>query len=132
MEKALGTEFEFTSAAFPPYDDRVDAVQPGLYGRRLAEFLQRELEARGFRVRCLLAEDWGWVVELHNEAFPLWIGCASDMETPNAFRCFIEPSRSYVWRRWRRVPTAPAVAPVAEAVAAILADSVENLRRFCG
>ena len=43
----MKTHVEFQSDAFPPYDDREDETNPGRYGRRLAEFLVRGLQAKG-------------------------------------------------------------------------------------
>ena len=36
------------------------------------------------------------MVEIENQAFPLWVGCANYDGTENEFQCFIEPSKPFV------------------------------------
>lgn len=126
----MRTVFEFTSTAFPPYEDGQDAVQECLYGRRLAEHLAAALGARGYTVLLVTPEDWGWVVELDNKAFPLWIGCGSDMDVPNGFRCFIEPSSPTVRKWFRKTDTRSVVEPLADALEAILREQSDDVRRL--
>lgn len=46
----------------PGEDDEI--VNEGMYGKALAEYLQRELTERGYNVPFVCPEDWGWWVEL--------------------------------------------------------------------
>jgi hypothetical protein len=87
----MKTHVEFRSDQFPPYEGEEDKVNPGLYGKRLAEFLVRELKPKGFQPFDPIAEDWGWVIPIRNDGFRLWIGCGHYEEHPDAFLCFIEP-----------------------------------------
>lgn len=52
------THVEFRSDAFPPYDTESDEVNPGRFGKRLAEFLAQALERQGEGVGEIFAEDW--------------------------------------------------------------------------
>ena len=113
---------EFTSMAFPADPDEDEAVNPGRYGRKLAQFIAARLPAKGYEAIEPDAEDWGWRVEVRNAEFPLWIGCGNVDETPDTFICFVEPSRPI--RKWfRKVETESKVAPLAAALHAILAES---------
>jgi hypothetical protein len=42
---------------------------------RLAGFLCEKLALEGFRTEEPLAEDWGWLIDVANDGFNLWIGC---------------------------------------------------------
>ena len=92
----MKTHLEFTSAAFPAYPEEDKEINPGIFGKRLAEFLAEGLRKHGFKVLGIGAEDWGWMVEIENKEFPLWIGCASYEDGENGFQCFIEPSKPFV------------------------------------
>lgn len=118
----LRTQLQFRSPAFPPLPDEAEQINPGRHGRRLADYLAEALPARGFAVRTITAEDWGWMVELQHEAFPLWIGCGNiDGEgDDDDFLCFIEPARPTVWRWFRRIDTRATVARLADALEAAL------------
>lgn len=87
----MKTYVEFRTDIFPPYDGEENDVNPGRYGKRLADFLVNGLTEKGFRPHDPIAEDWGWVVPIENESFKLWIGCGNYDEYPDGFLCFIEP-----------------------------------------
>src|SRR5690606_24640503 len=62
------THVEFRSSAFPPYESEFDEINPGRYGKRLAEYLAAGLRREGEIVGEPGAEDWGWVVPVaHDE-----------------------------------------------------------------
>jgi hypothetical protein len=97
----MNTYVEFRSDRFPPYEEENERINPGVYGKRLAEFLVRNLPAKGFKPDQPIAEDWGWIVPIENAEFPLWIGCGHYEEYPDGFLCFIEPHKPFV-RKWFR------------------------------
>jgi hypothetical protein len=77
LPKAMKTHVEFRSDAFPPYDGEEDEINPGRYGKRLAEFLVRGLKDKGFEALDPVKEDWGCVVPIKNDAST----CGSDAGT---------------------------------------------------
>jgi hypothetical protein len=101
----VNTQFEFKSTAFPAYPGEEEEINPGRFGKRLAEFLQTALPSYGFEVTNIGNEDWGWMVELKNEAFPLWIGCGNVDGTDDEFLCFVEPSRPEIRRMFKKIRT---------------------------
>ncbi len=119
----MGTNLEFRSAAFPPFPGEEEQINPGRYGRRLAEFLSAELSTRGFEVDGVRAEDWGWRIDLRHNAFALWIGCGNSDEQEDGFLCFIQPSQPFV-RQWlKRIPTLDPVERLATALESIIRES---------
>lgn len=122
----MKTQVNFRSNMFPPYDDEEegDEVNPGLWGKRLAEYLQKHLPSHGIQVSSIFAEDWGWIVKLENDEFPLWIGCGHQEEADDTFMCCIEPSKPFI-RRWllKKIDTTATVNRVAEALKKIFESS---------
>lgn len=112
----MKTHVEFRSSAFPPYPGEEEQVNPGLYGKRLAEFLVPALKEAGFEPDEPDPEDWGWYITIKNKGFGLWVGCSHYQEWEDGFLCFIEPSKPIVWRWFRRVPTEAVVTKLAEAI----------------
>jgi hypothetical protein len=55
----MKTQLEFKSDKFPQYDGEEDQINPGLWGKRLAEYLAQKLKAEGFETTGIIAEDWG-------------------------------------------------------------------------
>ena len=119
----MRTHLEFVSDRFPPTEGEDDEINPGRYGKRLAEYIAAALKAHGFTVCAVDYEDWGVRIDIENAEFPLWIGCGNYEEFENGFLCFIEPSKPYV-RRWlKKIPTQHTVERVASALEAILKES---------
>ena len=118
----MKTHVEFRSDAFPPYEGEQNEINPGRYGKRLAEFLIRGLKEKGFEMRRLDAEDWGWSISIKNDGFRLWIGCGNYDEYPDGFLCFIEPHRPNI-RRFpflRQVDTTATVEALRHAIDQVL------------
>ena len=127
----MRTHVEFRSDAFPAEAGEAEAVNPGRWGKKLAVFLRGELDRAGLRGGEVGAEDWGWLVPIDNEAFPLWVCCGNYEEYQNGFLCFIEPSKSTVRRGlFRKVDTTARVSEVAQALDKILASraDIQGLR----
>ncbi len=112
----MNTHVEFRSSDFPPYAGEESEINPGCFGKRLAEFIQSALGSAGLEAERPAPEDWGWMISIRNDEFSLWVGCGNYAEYPDGFLCFIEPHQPYV-RRWlKRVPTAPKIEIVREAI----------------
>ena len=94
----MKTYVEFCSNEFPRYEDEDGFVNPDIFGKRLAEFLHRQLNNNGIKAEEPFAEDWGWVIPIPNERFRTWIGCGNYTEYPNGFLCFIEPHTPIIRR----------------------------------
>ena len=92
-------------------------------GEAPARLIADALPDHGFTVSATHAEDWGWRIQLVNDAFPLWIGCGHYEEYPDGLLCFIEPSRPFI-RRWlRKIDTRPRTEMLASVLEAILERS---------
>ncbi len=121
----MKTYVEFRSNAFPPYEDEEDRGNRRRFGKRLAEFLAAGLRVRGFRAKDLIAEDWGWIIPVENDSFPLWVGCGNYEEYPDGFLCFIEPHTPVIRRLFRKIDTQSRVESLQKALDTILAESAD-------
>jgi len=127
----MKTHVEFRSDAFPPYPGEEDEINPGVWGRRLAEFVHDGLKAQDFDVIEPAAEDWGWMVEIRNDAFRLWVGCGNLDGEPDGLLLFIEPSTPFVRKFFViKIPTETEVSKVRAALEKILSteDSITDVR----
>jgi len=66
------------------------------------------------------------MVELENEAFPLWIGCGHQDGENDEFLCFIEPSKPFVRKWFRKIDTTVQVSRAANALKKVL-ESVPDI-----
>ena len=117
----MRTHVEFRSGKFPPVPGEDVEVNPGLWGKRLAEYLRAELTARKVAVGEIYAEDWGWAVPIPHDAFPMWIGCGHYEEYPDGFLVFIEPSKPSIRRGFfKKIDTTADIERIAEVLDGIL------------
>ena len=45
----MKTQVEFRSSKFPPYEGEQEQINPGLWGKRLAEYFVRNYPKKGFK-----------------------------------------------------------------------------------
>lgn len=128
----MKTQVEFRSDAFPPYEDESDEINPGRFGKRVAEYLQAELNVKGFKTNGPFSEDWGWLVEVQNAGFRLWFGCGNVDGTTNEFLVFIEPQTPSVrpFPFLKKFDTIPRVKALQTAIDELLAShpDVRNIQ----
>ncbi len=126
----MKTHVEFRSDLFPAYPGEEEEINPGIWGKRLAEFLSAGLKRHGISAREPIAEDWGWMVPIENESFPLWLGCANYEERSDGFLCFVDPSKPFVRRFLKKIPTEPRVLEVTKALDSLLTSnaSIRDIR----
>ena len=121
----MKTQVEFRTTKFQPYPDEDEFVNPGRFGKKLAEYLHNQLPAHGIEVEDIYPEDWGWRVMVKNDQFPVWIGCGNYEEYEDGFLCFIEPSKPYVRKFIKKIDTTRIVQKVKKAMDNILTSDAE-------
>ncbi|MCB1275267.1 hypothetical protein [Prosthecobacter sp.] len=139
----MHTRVEFKSAAFPKYaDEDAETVNPGRWGKRLAEFVRDNLPKHGVGTTDILCEDWGWLVNTDHKDFPVWIGCGpldEVVDTENGpdiqpgqspdglieFAIFVTAEPGFFQRVFKRVDTAPAVQRTVDALKSLIESTPE-------
>jgi hypothetical protein len=117
----MKTHVEFRSAKFPSYPGEEEEVNPGLWGKRLAEYLYQKLREQGIETKEIFAEDWGWTVPIRHEAFSMWVGCSHYQEYPDGYLVFVEPSKPTIRKGlFKKIDTTSDVEKVAGAIDRIL------------
>ncbi|MFH2043869.1 MAG: hypothetical protein ABIK92_01840 [Pseudomonadota bacterium] len=109
----MKTYVEFKSDLFPAYSGEENDVNPHRWGKRLAEYIYNGLKGYAVPVEEIFSEDWGWVIPIKNDSFKLWIGCGNYDEYPDGFLCFIEPSKPFIRRFFKKIRTVEKVTEIA-------------------
>jgi hypothetical protein len=99
----MKTFVEFRSKKFPPYADEEELVNPGLGGKRLAEYLVQKLFQKGIETEDIIAEDWGWYVPVKNDGFRLAICCGHQNGDDDEFLCFTDPKTPVVKKLFKKI-----------------------------
>jgi hypothetical protein len=129
----MRTNVEFRSDKFPTYgnDEEGPNHESGVYGKRLAEYLKEKLTRKGFAVTWCDAEDWGWRIDVSHEGnYDLWIGSGHYQEYEIGFLCFIEPSKPFIRKWFKKIDVRESVKKIADALDEILNDDkdIQSIR----
>ena len=121
----MKTQVEFRSSKFPPYEGEEEQINPGLWGKRLAEYLVQKLSERGIETEKIIAEDWGWYIPIRNEGFRLAICCGHQHGEDDEFLCFTDPSTPVVKKFLKKIDATTQLSRLTEAMQQTLAADPE-------
>lgn len=116
----MRTQVEFRSEKFPPYDGEEEEINPGLWGRRLAEYLAKELAERGIETDGVIIEDWGCYLPVRNDGFRLALCCGHQDGDDDQFLVFTDPGRPKVRKWFRTIDATPQLTRLLDALRQIL------------
>lgn len=105
----------FESSAFPPVPGEDEQTNPGIFGRRLSEWLAEQLRGAGYEVKRLVAEDFGRLIEVAQPGCKLYVAAASTDDTATEW-CVFAFSEFGFLAKLRGAPSG------AEAVAKLMSD----------
>ena len=114
-------DYWFRSARFEIEPGEDKEINPGIYGKQLAEWLKARLEDRGYKVEPIIHEDWGRCLMCSRQPFLLWVGCANMTDlsaSPDApplkeqitWHCFATAEVLFWKKLFRKIETEPALA----------------------
>jgi len=119
------TQVEFRSAKFPPYEGEEERVNPGLWGKRLAEYLVQRLAEWGIKTGEMIAEDWGWYVPVENEGFRLALCCGHQDGDDDEFLVFTDPSTPIIKKLFKKIDATAELTRLTEVLQEILSSDAE-------
>jgi hypothetical protein len=121
----MKTHIEFRSSKFPPYEGEEEEINPGLWGKRLTEYLAAKLEEKGIETEEMSVEDWGCYLPVRNEGFRLALCCGHQNGDADQFLCFTDPSTPKVKKFFRSIDATPQLTRLLESVREILESDSE-------
>lgn len=122
----MKTFAEFRSTKFPPYDGEDEQVNPGLWGRRLAEYFVENLPSHGLSVGEPIAEDWGWYVPVQVNGTRLALCCGHQYGEDDTFICFTEPNQPVSRKLFRKVDVTAELTRLVGVVDAVLSSDSDT------
>ena len=121
-ERLMKTQVEFRSAKFPAYEGEEEQINPGLWGKRLAEYLVEKLAQKSIRTEGIIAEDWGYYIPVENEGFRLGVCCGHQNGDDDEFLCFTDPIVPVVRKWFRKIDATPQLTRLRDALEQILSS----------
>ncbi len=121
----MKTQVEFRSSKFPAYAGEEEEINPGLWGKRLAEYLVQKLAEQGIKTEGIIGEDWGYYIPVQNEGFKLAICCGHQNGDIDQFLCFTDPATPIVKTFFRKIDATAQLSRLTEALQQILSADPE-------
>jgi hypothetical protein len=121
----MKTQVTFRSNKFPPYEGEEEQINPGLWGKRLAEYLVQKLAPMGIQTEEMIAEDWGWRIPIKNEGFTLAICCGHQDGDDDEFLCFTDPSTPIFRKLFKKIDATAQLGQLVGALDKILSSDPE-------
>lgn len=91
--------------------EEAELVNPGMYGKALAQYLQGRLASMGYDAPFICCEDWGWWVELKDAPFTFGVCIYCGPEREGLLDLFCTPGATsrkvWSWRMFRSIDTTP-------------------------
>ncbi len=122
-------EYHIRSAKFPLLpDEEAEVINPGTFGKALAEYLKTQLEAKGYEVPFICCEDFGWWTEVNLQPVSVGIACRRSHEDPGPcdFAVAIDSDeKRWSWRTFRKVDLSTQLEQLAEDLRAVFEHDPE-------
>ncbi len=116
----METFVKFRSSKFPPYEGEEEEINPGLWGKRLAEYMSQKLEERGINTDEIIMEDWGCYLPIQNDSFRLALCCGHQYGDNDQFIIFTDPKTPKIRKFLRVIDATPQLTKLTSAVKEIL------------
>jgi len=121
----MNTQVTFRSSKFPPYEGEEEEINPGIWGKRLAEYFVEKLKGTGVEAEEIFGEDWGWYIPIKNEGFRLAICCGHQDGDEDEFLCFTDPATPIVKKLFRKTDATEQLSRLVAVMTKILASDPE-------
>jgi hypothetical protein len=90
------TNAEFRSSKFPAYEGEQDLINPGMWGRKLTEYLVEKLTLHKLSVSEPIAKDWGYYIPAKIDDKILAVCCGHQWGDDDQFICFTDPDKPII------------------------------------
>ncbi len=121
----MKTQVEFRSMKFPPYEGEQEEINPGLWGKRLTEYLAAKLAEKAIVTEEMAIEDWGCYLPIRNDGFRLALCCGHQNGDDDQFLVFTDPSTPKVKKLFRTIDATPQFTRLLGALREILESDPE-------
>jgi hypothetical protein len=118
----MKTQVTFRSSKFPPYEGEEEQINPGLWGKRLAEYFVERLQGTGIETEEIIPEDWGWYIPIKNDGFRLAICCGHQNGDDDEFLCVTDPAIPIIKKLFRKIDATEQLSRVVAAMERILSS----------
>ncbi|WP_434777611.1 hypothetical protein [Neisseria sp. Ec49-e6-T10] len=85
----FSSNLRFKSNLFPVIPGEDEKVNPKRYGKKLTEWLAKELSTKGFTIIDVFSEDFGRVIWVKDDDYRLYVCCGNEDEEIDIWVVFV-------------------------------------------
>ncbi|TYA84424.1 hypothetical protein [Seonamhaeicola marinus] len=108
----METEIYIKSELFPAYPGEEEEINPGRFGKRLAEFIKELLIKENIEVADLYSTDYSYELRLDQFKFSVYISTGNIDEEKNEFLISISPKKEFKRKLFKKIPTKETVTKI--------------------
>lgn len=121
----METELYLKSELFPSYPGEENHINPGRFGKRLAEFTKNTLLANKIEVADLYATDYSYELRLDQFKFSVYISTGNIDGEKNDFLISISPKEEFKRKLFKKISTKETVSKIYGIIKQELLDNPE-------
>lgn len=113
------------SSLFPSYPNEEDDINPGRFGKKLAEFVKQNLEKDGIQVADIYPTDYAYELRLDQFKFSVFVIIGNIDGETDQFICAVEPNKEFVRKLFKKIPTKDTLTPIYNSILKSFQDHPE-------
>lgn len=121
----MQTEIIIETNLFPAYPNEELEINPGRFGKRLAEYLREELEKNNIEVADLYSTDYSYELKIDKYKFDVYIMTGNIDGEKKRFVISIEPKKEFIRKLFKKIPTAETINIICDSILNILESNKE-------
>ena len=108
----METEIYIKSELFPPYPGEEDDINPGRFGKKLAEFTKSLLLKENIEVADLYSTDYSYELRLDQYKFNVYISTGNIDGEKNEFLISINPKEEFKRKLFKKISTKETISEI--------------------
>ncbi|WP_053978620.1 hypothetical protein [Mangrovimonas xylaniphaga] len=100
------------SNLFPPYPNEEDEINPGRFGKKLAEFIKQNLEQNNIQVADIYPTDYAYEMRLDQYKFSVYLITGNIDEETDQFIVTIKPNKEFIRKLFKKISTKETLEPI--------------------
>ena len=121
----METEIHITTELFPAYSYEEDEINPGRFGKKLAEFIKNLLIEKDIAVADLYSTDYSYELRLDQFQFKVYISIGNIDGELNEFLISINPKKEYIRKLFKKISTKETIQKIFKTIKDGIEDNPE-------
>jgi len=119
------TELHIKTNIFSSYSNESEEINPGRFGKQLAEYIEKTLNTGGIQIADIYPTDSSYELRIDEFKFKLYIQTGNIDGETDEFLISIEPKKKFVRKLFKKIPTEELINKVYNIIRLAISDNKE-------